>query len=206
MRDSDFCSLTTLVLDAGPLADVATAIEQLVAHRQEALIVSAGRMMHVRHITDPAFGADDALQNACVAIWKAVQDGKIAPVDREDDVGKLLWHKLEQTVLHQRAREDTQKRRGSRDVQADDRQANPQREDELDVIDSHSMQPVQQAIAEEAVEQLLKLLDRHGASLRVIAIMKANGFSHREIAAELGIGLSTVEHRVRLIRSILERP
>ena len=35
--------------------------------------------------------------------------------------------------------------------------------------------------------------------------MKAEGFTHREVAAHLGVSLSTVEYRVGVIKGILGR-
>jgi DNA-directed RNA polymerase specialized sigma24 family protein len=39
--------------------------------------------------------------------------------------------------------------------------------------------------------------------LRTIATKKADGFSHREIAGQLRMGLSSVEERVRLVKALL---
>ena len=55
------------------------------------------------------------------------------------------------------------------------------------------------------VEVSLERLDRHDPALRLrtIAVMKMDGSKHREIAAALGLPLSVIEHRVRLMRAIL---
>ena len=51
----------------------------------------------------------------------------------------------------------------------------------------------------------MALLDLHDAHLREVATAKAGGFTHSEIATQLGISLSTVERRVHQIKEILER-
>ena len=57
------------------------------------------------------------------------------------------------------------------------------------------------AFAAEVAEECEKLLDKLADSdLRLIAVRKMEGYTNREIAAELGCSLVTVERRLRLIR------
>jgi DNA-directed RNA polymerase specialized sigma24 family protein len=56
-------------------------------------------------------------------------------------------------------------------------------------------------VAEEC-RRLLECLD--SPELRRVALLKAEGYSNEEIAAELACGLRTVERRLHLIRSIWE--
>jgi hypothetical protein len=53
------------------------------------------------------------------------------------------------------------------------------------------------------VETWLIRLYKRDPVLRTIATKKADGFSHREIAGQLRMGLSSVEERVRLVKALL---
>ncbi len=62
------------------------------------------------------------------------------------------------------------------------------------------------AFAAQVAEECRRLLERlDGPELRYIALRKMEGYSNKEIAAQLGCGLRTVERRLRLIRSIWEK-
>jgi DNA-directed RNA polymerase specialized sigma24 family protein len=132
-----------------------------------------------------------------------MNDGKIGPIATEEELVKLVRHKLAQSVLHERARENAQKRRDPATVRGGRPEAVCHLDSEIEPVDRQALSPDEQAIADEVVECWLLLLDCHDPTLRAIATRKSDGFNHREIAAQLGVGLSTVEHRLRVIRTIL---
>jgi DNA-directed RNA polymerase specialized sigma24 family protein len=62
------------------------------------------------------------------------------------------------------------------------------------------------SFAAQMAEECRRLLERLGSpELRSVALLKAEGYSNEEIAAQLGCGLRTVERRLHLIRSIWEQ-
>ena len=62
------------------------------------------------------------------------------------------------------------------------------------------------AFAAQVAEECRRLLERlDSPELRSVALLKVEGYSNEEIAAQLGCGLRTVERRLRLIRSIWEQ-
>jgi DNA-directed RNA polymerase specialized sigma24 family protein len=59
------------------------------------------------------------------------------------------------------------------------------------------------AFAAQVAEECRRLLERlDSADLRQVALLKVEGYSNEEIAAQLGCGLRTVERRLRLIRTM----
>jgi DNA-directed RNA polymerase specialized sigma24 family protein len=57
------------------------------------------------------------------------------------------------------------------------------------------------AFAAEVAEECRRLLDQlDGSGLRVLALLKMEGYTNEEVARHLGCALSTVERRLRLIR------
>jgi DNA-directed RNA polymerase specialized sigma24 family protein len=71
---------------------------------------------------------------------------------------------------------------GQRSFQPDDRV-----DADLEAIDSHAVSLEELALAEERVEVWLARLHRRDPVLRAIALKKADGFNHREIAAQRGL-------------------
>jgi RNA polymerase sigma factor (sigma-70 family) len=203
MMDTDPSGLVTMVFDGQAPNSGFYVIEEFATRRHGTLAIWAERLIHRCHVVDPAFGADDAMQDALFTLFRAMNDGKIGSFETEEELVKLLRHKLAQSVLHEQDRENTHKRRCADTIQRGRPGVVHHLDDEIEPIDPHAPRPDEQAIAAEAVERWLRLLDRHDLALRPVATRKADGFNHREIAAQLGISLSTVEHRLRMIRTIL---
>ena len=65
------------------------------------------------------------------------------------------------------------------------------------------MSPEDQVIAEDWLESLLKCLHRHDPLLAAIANKLSNGFTHREVAAQLGLPPRSVKYRLGLIKATL---
>ena len=62
------------------------------------------------------------------------------------------------------------------------------------------------AFAAQVAEECRRLLERlDSPELRSVALLKVEGYSNEEIAAQLDCGLRTVERRLRLIRSTWEQ-
>jgi DNA-directed RNA polymerase specialized sigma24 family protein len=204
LMDSDHSSLVTVVLDTQAVTYQARAMEDFVALHIATLLDWAGGAIRRHRVADPAFGAADALQEALLMTLEAMKGGKVGSLNTEEDVVRLFRHKLAHAVLRERARAAARKRGGSGSAGWRVSRAARDPDVDLDAIGSDTPPPEVQAIVSEEVERRLTLLDQHNPSLRAVAVKKAEGFTHEEIAGQLGGSLSTVERQVRRIKAILE--
>ena len=111
--DGDHSCMVTIVLDARAFGHQIEALEHLVPERRASLVAWAVRLFRRYGVVDPAFDADDAVQIALLKVFQALKLGKIDLVESEEDLLKLLRHKLIQRVLSERRSEHTRKRGGS---------------------------------------------------------------------------------------------
>jgi RNA polymerase sigma factor (sigma-70 family) len=201
--DTNPSCLATIVLDARAHDLRPQAIADFVTHRRDTLVVWAERLIQRYYLADPAFGADDAVQDAFLKLCQALRDGQIYSIKTEEEPIKLIGHLLNQEILDEREREGAVKRSGSGACKSGRTSSARHLTADFDTIDPQASPPHERVIAEEAVERMLALLDDHDAYLRVVATKKAEGFTRGEIAAQLGESLSAVKRQVRLIKAIL---
>ncbi len=201
--DSNPLSHVAKALDRQAFAQQIQSIEEVVPARLGAFVAWAQRLIDRHHVVDRAFAAEDAVQDALLKLWRAAKSGKINSAETEEQLVKLLRHTLDQEVLDERDREHTHKRGGAAMPEGVRASAARPVDAELEAIDSHARPPEEQVIAQDAVERLLWLLDAHDPSLRTVAKGIADGFTHREIAALLGLSLRAVDQRARRIKAIL---
>ena len=86
--------------------------EHLLSGYSGALTSQATRLMHRYRVHDPAFSADDAVQDAALKMLQAHNEGKIRAPDTDEDFARLFLHKLDQMVLQEQEREGRSKRGG----------------------------------------------------------------------------------------------
>jgi RNA polymerase sigma factor (sigma-70 family) len=196
MMDSDFSGLATFVLDTQLVEHQSQAIDRFLPDHLHTLASSAKRFMHRWNVADPAFSAEDAVQDALVELWRAAKNGKLAAIETAEGLVRLLIHKLKQEVLDEREREETLKRGGPksyRDVA------------DLEAIDSRTVSPEEQALGAETLEIWLMRLQKRDPVLRAIATKMSDGLSCREIAEGLGLPERAVEYDITVIKAILAR-
>jgi RNA polymerase sigma factor (sigma-70 family) len=205
MMDTDPMTHVAVVLDRPAAGNIREAIEQIAPLRLRSLVGRATRLIARYHVADPAFDAEDTVQAAFLNLCRALHDGRIDPMEDEEQTLKILRHVLDQEVLDERAREGALKRRGGRSGTSQAGQASNTGtvDADFDVIDSHTLPADEQVIAQEEVDATLENLALLDPSLRAVAAKKAEGFTHREIAGLLGLPLSAVERRVRAIKAFL---
>jgi DNA-directed RNA polymerase specialized sigma24 family protein len=203
MMDSEPSSLVTMVLDSRAFGHQFEAFEHFVPERFATLVELARRLLDRYRIADPAFGADDAVQAALLTVFQALNDGTIDSLEAEEDLLRLFRHKLRQVVLNESKREHTCKRGGSGAYAGFEGPVFHRVDADLETIDAQNSAPEAQVSADDQVESLLRILDIHDPDLRVVATMKAEGYSLQEIATRLDQTLSAVEYRGRLIRGII---
>jgi DNA-directed RNA polymerase specialized sigma24 family protein len=153
-----------------------------------------------------ACDAEDLVQEAMLRLCHWIEQRKIAPIDTEDELERAFRHKLHQAVLDERDRQHAGKRL-RRDAPHDmEASTIVYAGAGLDRVDPQSRPADEQAIACEELEAILERLDRydHSLALREIACRKAEWQTHEQIADALCLPLSTIDHRVQLIKAILQ--
>ncbi len=143
--------------------------------------------------TMPRRGADeeDIALSAFDSFFRGVERGKFPQLNDRDDLWQVLLMITERKAFDLVEHEGRQKRDWRRNQSADAL---------LGYRDLVGREP-DPAFAAKVAEECEKLLDKLADSdLRLIAVRKMEGYTNREIAAELGCSLVTVERRLRLIR------
>jgi DNA-directed RNA polymerase specialized sigma24 family protein len=143
---------------------------------------------------------EDVALSAFHSFWAGVEEARFPQLkDRQD-----LWRLLVVITCRKAGRlkqgQLRQKRGGGR-VRGESAFFSPGGEDgDFGIDNIGAVQPGPASTAELA-EQFHRLLDLLGDdSLRELALLKLQGFTHDEIAERLQCGLRTVERRLRLIR------
>jgi DNA-directed RNA polymerase specialized sigma24 family protein len=205
MMHSGLASCARTVLERACLDRQTEIIEHLVSHRLRSLIGWAAGLIARYHVADRAFAAEDAVQDSLLTLWRAARGGKIDWMATEEQLLKLVRHKLAQEVLHELAREGRSKRGGGRATASCHTRTSSSRHllRHLHAIDSCAAPVEEQAIAQEELAATLQLVGQDDPSLRAVATKKAEGFTHREIASVLGLPLWSVEQKVRVIKGIV---
>ena len=142
--DSSSSSLVTIVLDSQAFARQIEAIAHFIPVHLDSLFNLADCRLHHYRVADPAFSADDAVQDAHLKLLEAVKHGKIDSMETEEDFAKLVRHKLRQVVLHERDRESRRKRGGSRSANSGAAPAIRELDVDLEAIESHIRPPDEQ--------------------------------------------------------------
>jgi DNA-directed RNA polymerase specialized sigma24 family protein len=199
----DFSGLATIVYDCRPPADQVQAVDHCIAHCRSILLSSARSMIARYHLVDPAFDGDDAVQSAALESLQVVAGGKLAAVETDEQMLKLALHKLRDVARHEARRELAQKRWGSGASRAALERTFDGSDRGSEAVDRRAAQPDQRAIADDELERVLKRLDARDRSLRAVAAAMAQELTQQEIAARLGLSTGAVDHKVRLVRTIL---
>ena len=141
---------------------------------------------------------EDAAVDAFASFCRAAEAGRFPDLTNRDELWRVLMTLTLQKIIDQNRFEGRQKRGGgavrgeSVLVGADARQA----QGFAEVIGS-APTPEHAVIVGEQCDHLLHLLDEE---TRHVAVAKLEGFTNREVAAQLGKSLSSVERSLRLIR------
>jgi RNA polymerase sigma factor (sigma-70 family) len=146
-------------------------------------------------------GADeeDAVLSAFDSFCRAAEQGKFPDLHDRDGLWQLLvaitLRKVSDQIVHERR----QKRGGGAVLRETDLAGSGSSLEEI-----MSREPTPQMAAEmtEQCQRLLNLLDDD--ELRAIALAKLEGYTDYEVAERLGCARSTVQRRLKLIRSLWE--
>jgi RNA polymerase sigma factor (sigma-70 family) len=144
--------------------------------------------------------AEDVLQSMYQSFCRRQGRGDFDLASRDQ-----LWALLV-TITVRKARNAAQRHRcGVRDVRREQAEGDGPREDApeapgwLERVEDTDPTPAEAAVLSEALERRLAALADPG--MRRIALRKLEGFTNREIAAELGVTERSVERKVQMIRN-----
>jgi len=173
-----------------------TAASKLWSHYSARLRALARSQLpaNVRRVYDE----DDAALSAFYSLCRAIQEGRIADLNDRNDLWRLLVVITARKVIRRRKYECRQKRGGVQPTYSLFSETSGMN----DMLGVPSREPSPE-FAAEVVETCDALFDQlPEESLRTVAEKKMEGFTNREIAEQLDIGLRSVERKLSLIRGI----
>ena len=144
-------------------------------------------------------GFDDVVQDLFASFFAATP-GPGGPPRNRDELWRLLVHftmcKVANTADRHRAkRRDVRRERPLEDAAGDREGVRP-----FEPLDLRGLDPADEAIARMEFARLLSLLPD---DLSAVFVMKLQGFTNAQIAAEIGRVERTVELKLRTIRGLL---
>lgn len=153
-----------------------------------------------------AIDEEDVVSLAFHRFLQAVEGGKFPKLEDRRDLWQLLVLVTERASIDVRRAELAEKRGGGT-VRGDSAFRNPETDQTggagIHRVAADEPTPEFAAIATENYARLLSSLDDQ--ELCDIAIAKMEGFSNQEIADRCGLGLRTIERKLKLIRQIWSR-
>ena len=144
---------------------------------------------------------EDALQSAFNSFVARARQSRFAELQDRDDLWQVLVLITARKAINQRQRWNRAKRGGGM-VRGESVAITPDGNDGLFAeIVTDDLTPGFAAEVAEQLEFLLELLSQ--PTLRQIALWKLEGFTNQEMASQIGCSVSSVERKLRLIRSQL---
>jgi DNA-directed RNA polymerase specialized sigma24 family protein len=177
-----------------------TAAEQLWQRYFPRLV----RLAHRKLESAPRRAADeeDAVLSAFHSFCRGVKDGRFPQLADRNDLWRLLAVITSRKALKQWEAHRRQKRGGGR-LRGESVFFKPDADSTQMGIDGLAGYELSPEFEVQLSEEFQNLLDRlEDDSLRQLALLKLEGYSNEEIAAQLRCGLRTVERRLRGIRAI----
>jgi DNA-directed RNA polymerase specialized sigma24 family protein len=175
-----------------------TAATKLWGHFYSRLIALARRKL--RDLPRRAADEEDVVVSAMETFFRRVQEGEFPRLHDRNDLWHLLVKITERKALNQ-VRDLKRQKRGGGLVRGDSAFLNVQASSAgagLDQVAGPEPTPEFAAAMSESLSRLLELLDN---DLRQIALLKLQGCTNQEIAANVDHSVPTVERRLRLIRA-----
>lgn len=153
----------------------------------------------LRGLRNPAVDADDIMVSVFDRFFQAVKEDRFAKLDTRDDLWQILLVLTDRKVADQYRRANATKRGSGRVTSIEGLGGEDSTTDYLRELADQSPSPEFAVSFANEVEVALGKLDE---TARRVATLRMEGFATREIAEELGISLSSVERKLRLIRSV----
>jgi DNA-directed RNA polymerase specialized sigma24 family protein len=181
-----------------------TAAEKLWDRYFRRLVGLARKKLHdvPRRVADE----EDVALSAFDSLCRGVERGRFTQLLDRDNLWRLLVQITARKAMHV-VRDERRLKRGGGQVLGESALISPQREADAaaGLADVLGREPTPE-FAVQVAEQCQQLLDHLGdAELRSIALWRMEGFSTEEIATKLDVSLSTIERKLRVIRSLLTK-
>lgn len=174
-----------------------TAAKKLWDRYGPTLIQLARRRYH--SVSGPVFDEEDLVQNVFSALWTAATSGRLKNVQSRDELWWLLLTITRRKAISRIEHDTRQKRPGKKVVpyltSSDTSDLSP-----FEPLTPDPKQPPPDLILvlDEEKCRLLDLLQDD--MLRTIALLKLDGYTHEEIAKQLGVTPRTIVRKCNLIR------
>jgi RNA polymerase sigma factor (sigma-70 family) len=152
----------------------------------------------LRSFSDRAVDEEDILVSVFERFFRAARENRFARLHDRQDLWQILLMLTERTVTQQFRRSQAQKRGTGRRAATDDR-AERNYADIREIADAEPGPEFVAAFNDNLARALTRL---DAESTREVALQRMEGFENREIAERLGISLSSVERKLRLIREV----
>jgi DNA-directed RNA polymerase specialized sigma24 family protein len=142
--------------------------------------------------------AEDVLVSVFDRFFRAAQEDRFARLDDRDDLWQLLLMLTERKVTDEFRKWTAQKRGGGNVVHETDV---PRLElDRIRELADHGPPP---EVVAAFNENLARALDRLAeGTTREVALLRMEGYANKEIAEKLGIALSSIERKLRVVREV----
>ena len=175
-----------------------TAATKLWGHFYSRLVALARHKL--RDLPRRAADEEDVVVSAMETFFRRIQEGQFPQLHDRHDLWHLLVKITERKALNQ-VRDLKRQKRGGGLVRGDSAFLNVQASSAgagIDQVVGPEPTPEFAAAMSESLSRLLELLDN---DLRQIALLKLQGCTNQEIAANVDRSVPTVERRLRLIRA-----
>jgi RNA polymerase sigma factor (sigma-70 family) len=176
--------------------EAATRIWQVYFER---LIPLARRKL--RSLPNPTVDEDDVIVSVFDRLFRAAKDGRFAKLEDRTDLWKILLMLLDRKITDQYRRDAAVKRGGGKVRLAGD--LPKLRLEEVEQLVSRDPDPGYIAEFNDHVRKAIRQLGE--GKNREVALLRLEGNSNKEIASRLGISLSSVERKLRVIREVWEQ-
>ena len=141
---------------------------------------------------------EDIVLSAMKSFCIGMRNGRFPELSNRES----LWRLLLTITLRKIADKQNYDRRGKRDVEKRHLNSSPDADQKAEVNSFVSREPNPEIAAEcaEQISRLLESLENEG--LKKVAIMKMEGYTNIEVANDIKCSLTSIERKLRTIRSI----
>ena len=141
---------------------------------------------------------EDIVLSAMKSFCIGMRNGRFPELSNRES----LWRLLLTITLRKIADKQNYDRRGKRDVEKQQLNSSPDADSNAEVNSFVSREPNPE-IAAECAEQISRLLESlENEDLKKVAIMKMEGYTNIEVANDIKCSLTSIERKLRTIRSI----
>ncbi|QEH37404.1 ECF sigma factor [Aquisphaera giovannonii] len=181
-------------LKGGKTQDAVSRLWNRYFHRLARVAESRLRSTSAGNLVD----GEDIAASALEAFCRGASEGRYAGVAGRDDLERLLYTITVRKALKQRRREHQLKRGGGRILAS----GGADSDGPLDELADQDPGPALTAAVEDEIRHLFASLADE--SLRIVALLRMEGFSNNQIARALDCSLRSVERKVETIRQAWE--